>query len=162
SSRTHRRPRTISRLDGSVRLNKDPRIVFGQLTYRRAHDTHADGIIHPYRAAKSKHKFTLFEIPGATKRQMLQARRFNFQKREIEQAIHADELPLENGTLPLVYTIYFDANGARPCYYVRVGHDVPVGGDDHTRACAALSRKNVGPSMPRRIQAITGSCDLDD
>src|SRR5215831_232772 len=86
------------------------------------------------------------ELPkGKSFRQL----RFNFQKREIEQAIHADKLCLQNGTLPLGYTIYFDANGACPRYYVRIGHDVPVGGDDHTRACAALSGKNAGLSMLR-------------
>src|SRR5262249_42723706 len=74
SSRIHQRPSTISRTDGSVRLNKDPRIVFGRLTYRRAHDTHADRIIHPYWAAKSKHKFTLFEIPRAGLEPALQKR----------------------------------------------------------------------------------------
>src|SRR2546429_1936081 len=74
----HQGATAISWIDGRIRLYEDPRIVLIQLAGRRAHDTHADRVVHTQRAPESQHQLSLLYVLGVVELQWLEAFSLDF------------------------------------------------------------------------------------
>src|SRR5262245_20062392 len=60
--RVHQWPPAVARIDRRVSLYIDSWIFVRKLTRHRTDNTHADGVVHPQRAAKRQYQLTLFEF----------------------------------------------------------------------------------------------------
>ena len=145
--RIHQWSAAVSGIDGSIRLNKDPRIVFGQLPRNGADDAHRDGIIHAEWATKGQYELALFQIRGIAEGQALETGGFNLQQSQIELAIHPDQLSIKHRIWSVRRASNFDADRPSALDDVRVRHHISLIRYDDAAAGAVFLRKHTGSCM---------------
>ena len=72
-------------------------------------------------------------------------------EREIRLTIHPDELCIVHGSRGVsIQSAEVDTNASRPFNNVRIGHDVSIPAQNHTRPAALFARQGADPS-PFRV-----------
>src|SRR5262249_41830691 len=131
----------VPRINRRVCLHKESRIIFAQLTRRRAHDAHTDGVFQSKRAAESHDDLALLHIHRTAERQRFEALGLNLQERKIQEAVHPAELRVEEGRLSTPLSVQLDADRTSVFDDMGVRHDIAVIAENDSRTCAPLSGK---------------------
>ena len=151
----HERTAAVSRIDRRIGLDISNRLGRIGLPRQRADHTHGHRILQTFRTSNRKHQLPHPRTLLADQRQRRQIRVVDLQQRQIGFLVQAEEPRLENAPLALRHLAGIahgqrqrHANPLRAFHHVRVGHDVAIRIDNHSRAHRMLAHNQ------RRLRAI--------
>src|SRR3990167_6156508 len=151
AAEVEQRPARMSRVDGSVRLDKIFELRNLQIpAVRGTHDAGRNGVAKAERMTDGKHPFTdlhFIRVPEFKAREVF-AR--NFENGDVGIRIDADQLCFE---FYIFFFIPFDDNFGGIFYDVVIGNDVAIGGNKETGSGCDLARRVMGSALLRRRKA---------
>ena len=137
SFRIHQGTATVSRINGSIGLNKRLETILRlqriEITSLCADNTGRNGIGQSVRTTDCQHPLSQTQVIGVSDREGWQIRCVDFDQRHFGGRIRTDQFCIES---PLVIQCDFQFG----CIFddVVIRNDIPVGADNHTRSTALL------------------------